>query len=89
MSDPRERSKPITFLAFMVIACLLLCRTASAAPSTALSKKSGPPTSKILVSGRGFENLQVPYCDVGSCFWGTIQLTEYNCVATSLEGENQ
>jgi outer membrane protein assembly factor BamB len=28
---------------------------ASAAPSITLSKKSGPPTSKILVSGRGFE----------------------------------
>jgi hypothetical protein len=89
MSDPQERSRPITFLAFMVIACLLLGRTASAAPSTALSKKSGPPTSKILVAGRGFENLQVPYCDARSCFWGTIQLTEYNCVATSLGGENQ
>jgi outer membrane protein assembly factor BamB len=28
---------------------------ASAAPSITLSKKSGPPTSKILVSGRGFD----------------------------------
>ena len=57
MSDPRERSKPIIFLAFMVIACLLLCRTASAAPCIEVSKKSGPPTSKILVSGRDFEQL--------------------------------
>jgi hypothetical protein len=35
---------------------LLLCGIASAAPSITLSKKSGPPTSKILVSGRGFKS---------------------------------
>jgi len=34
---------------------LLLCGIASAAPSITLSKKTGPPTSRILVSGRGFE----------------------------------
>jgi len=34
---------------------LLLCGLASAAPSIILSKKSGPPTSGILVSARGFE----------------------------------
>jgi outer membrane protein assembly factor BamB len=55
MFDPRERSQPITFLACLFVACLLLCGLASAAPSITLSKKSGPPTSKILVSGRGFE----------------------------------
>jgi outer membrane protein assembly factor BamB len=42
-------------LAFLFFACLLLCGIASAAPSITLSKESGPPTSKILVSGRGFE----------------------------------
>ena len=55
MSDPREHSQGITFLAFLFFACLLLCGIASAAPSITLSKKSGPPTSGILVSGRGFE----------------------------------
>jgi hypothetical protein len=55
MSDPRERSQPIANFAFLFFACLLLCGVASAAPSIALSKKSGPPTSGIRVSGRGFE----------------------------------
>jgi outer membrane protein assembly factor BamB len=34
--------------------CLLLLGSAIAAPSITLSKKIGPPTSKILVSGSGF-----------------------------------
>jgi len=51
----QQRSQPITFLASLFLACLLLCGVASAAPSITLSKKSGPPTSRILVSGRGFE----------------------------------
>src|ERR1022692_5065236 len=55
MSDPRERSRPTTFFTFLLSACLLLGGMASAAPTIALSKKSGPPTSRILVSGRGFE----------------------------------
>jgi outer membrane protein assembly factor BamB len=55
MFDPQERSQRITFLAGLFVASLLLCGVASAAPSISLSKKSGPPTSKILVSGRGFE----------------------------------
>ncbi len=55
MSDPRERSRPIIFIACPVVACLVFCGLASAAPSITLSKKSGPPKSKILVSGRGFE----------------------------------
>ena len=55
MSDPRERSQPTTFLAFLFFSCLLLSDLASATPFITLSKKSGPPTSKILVSGRGFE----------------------------------
>jgi len=49
-----ERSQSINFLAFLFGACLLLCGLASAAPFITLSKKSGPPTSRILVSGRGF-----------------------------------
>src|ERR1700722_13363660 len=55
MFSPRERFRPNTFLTFPFVACLLLSGIASAAPSISLSKKSGPPTSKILVSGRGFE----------------------------------
>src|SRR5579864_8734166 len=55
MLTPRERSQPIAISVFLPVACLLLCGIASAAPSINLSKKSGPPTSKILVSGRGFE----------------------------------
>src|ERR1700676_1471378 len=55
MSDPRERSQPIASHVFLLLACLLLCGIASATPSITLSKKSGPPTSKILVSGRGFD----------------------------------
>jgi PQQ enzyme repeat len=54
--NPRERSRPNTFLSFLLVACLLLSCMASAAPSITLSKKSGPPTSKILVSGRGFKS---------------------------------
>jgi hypothetical protein len=53
--NARERSRPNTFLAFPFVACLLPSGVASAAPSIALSKKSGPPTSEILVSGRGFK----------------------------------
>jgi outer membrane protein assembly factor BamB len=40
---------------FLLAACLLLSGIASAAPSITLSKNVGPPTSKILVSGVGFE----------------------------------
>jgi hypothetical protein len=54
MSDPRELSRTTTFFVTLFLACLLLSRTASAAPSIALSKKSGPPTTGIVVSGRGF-----------------------------------
>jgi outer membrane protein assembly factor BamB len=55
MSDPWERSRLITSCAFLLVTCSLLCGIAGAAPSIALSRKSGPPTSKILVSGRGFK----------------------------------
>src|SRR5580700_2008554 len=54
MSNP-TRFRPIYFLTFLSIACLLFTAIARAAPSITLSKKSGPPTSGILVSGRGFE----------------------------------
>jgi len=56
MSDPRNRSRPTTFFTFLLSACLLLGGLASAAPSITLSKKSGPPTSRIFVSGRGFKS---------------------------------
>src|SRR5208337_4777808 len=52
---PRTPSKLSVPRTFLIAACLLLCGTASASPSITLSKKSGPPTSQILVSGRGFE----------------------------------
>lgn len=55
MFNPRERSQPITFFASLLLACLLLCGIASATPSMTLSKKSGPPTTGIAVSGRGFK----------------------------------
>jgi outer membrane protein assembly factor BamB len=55
MFNPRKRSQPITFLAFLLVTSLL-CGVASAVPSITLSKESGPPTSKILVSGSGFES---------------------------------
>lgn len=55
MSSPREHFQPISFFVLVCSMCWLLCGTANAAPSISLSKKSGPPTSRILVSGRGFE----------------------------------
>ncbi|HSY65168.1 MAG TPA: PQQ-binding-like beta-propeller repeat protein [Terriglobales bacterium] len=55
MWTPRKRSQPIANFAFLFLACLLLCEMASGTPYITLSKKSGPPTSGILVSGRGFE----------------------------------
>lgn len=55
MFDSRERSRQLIFFAFLFLSCLLLRSTANAVPSITLSKKSGPPTSGILVSGRGFE----------------------------------
>jgi outer membrane protein assembly factor BamB len=54
MFNPRECSRQNIFLSFLVVASLLSA-IANAAPSISLSKKSGPPTSKILVSGRGFK----------------------------------
>ena len=55
MFNPRKRSQSNHFLPYLFIACLLFSEIASAAPSISLSKKSGPPTSKILVSGGGFK----------------------------------
>ena len=42
------------FLFFLFIASLVLCQAAASAPSITLSKTSGPPTSRIIVSGVGF-----------------------------------
>jgi outer membrane protein assembly factor BamB len=42
-------------VSLVVFVCGLFPGTALAAPSITLSKKIGPPTSKILVSGTGFE----------------------------------
>ena len=47
--------KRLSSAAVVFIASVLLANTATASPSITLSKKSGPPTSGILVSGRGFE----------------------------------
>jgi outer membrane protein assembly factor BamB len=55
MFNPGERSQPIGFCTFLLVACLLLSGISSAAPTITLSKKSGPPTSPILISGRGFQ----------------------------------
>jgi outer membrane protein assembly factor BamB len=66
MFNPPERSQRTTFFAFLLPACLLLSGLGSAAPTITLSKKSGPPTSQILVSGAGFGS------DVGvDIFFGT------------------
>jgi outer membrane protein assembly factor BamB len=54
MSNPQRRSQSNKFLAFLSAGCLLLCGLASAAPTITLSKRTGPPTSRILVSGHGF-----------------------------------
>ena len=51
----RKRPQPVAISLFIFVVWLLLCGMADAAPSITLSKKSGPPTSEILVSGRGFE----------------------------------
>jgi eukaryotic-like serine/threonine-protein kinase len=40
---------------FSLAACLMFSTVCLAAPSITLSKKTGPPTSQILVSGTGFE----------------------------------
>ncbi len=55
-SRPRKTpSSLFVFSTVLLVACLLLSGISSAAPRITLSKKSGPPTSQILVSGRGFE----------------------------------
>jgi outer membrane protein assembly factor BamB len=55
MFNPQERSQPLTFSPFLFLACLLLGGMASATPSITLSKRTAPPTSRILVTGRGFK----------------------------------
>src|ERR1700686_2037004 len=54
MLSPQERSQPINWCAFLFITCLLFSGLSSASPSIHLAKRTGPPTSGILVSGRGF-----------------------------------
>jgi outer membrane protein assembly factor BamB len=53
MSARWKHFQPIA-LGFLLVACLPLAAVASATPSITLSKKIGPPTSRILVSGHGF-----------------------------------
>ena len=54
MFNARMGSQPITFFACLFIACLFLSTMAIAAPSITLSRKTGPPTIGIRVSGSGF-----------------------------------
>ena len=54
MLNPRLSFRQIVFFAALFSACVLLSGIGNAAPSVTLSRKSGPPTSRILVSGRGF-----------------------------------
>jgi hypothetical protein len=54
-SQPRTPSRLFDSCSFLIAACLLLSGISIASPSINLSKKSGPPTSQVLVSGRGFE----------------------------------
>jgi outer membrane protein assembly factor BamB len=51
----RTPSKFSNSCGFLFVACLFLSGVSNAAPYITLSKKTGPPTSQILVSGRGFE----------------------------------
>ncbi len=57
MKPPSRLPKLSSLFPFtlMFVACLFLSGVSSAAPSITLSKTSGPPTTRILVSGRGFE----------------------------------
>jgi len=52
---PSKLSSLFESFSLMFVLCLLLSGVSGAAPCITLSKKSGPPTSKILVSGSGFE----------------------------------
>jgi len=53
--SPKALSGFLVFLTFVLVWCLHLSGASHAAPCITISKKSGPPTSQILVSGRGFE----------------------------------
>jgi outer membrane protein assembly factor BamB len=54
-NSPTAASASFLPCVFSVAACLMFSMVCLAAPSITLSKKTGPPTSQILVSGRGFE----------------------------------
>jgi outer membrane protein assembly factor BamB len=54
---PSARSFPavLAFWIYSLVACLLFSSVCTATPSITLSKKNGPPTSRVLVSGAGFD----------------------------------
>jgi hypothetical protein len=52
---PRTPCNLLESCTCLLVLCVLLSGVGHAAPSITISKKSGPPTSQILVSGRGFE----------------------------------
>ncbi len=55
MKPSRTPSKLSNSCTFLFFAFLLLSGISSATPRITLSKRTGPPTAQILVSGRGFE----------------------------------
>ena len=52
---PRTPCNLLEYCSYLLVWCLLLSGVCHAAPSITISRKSGPPTSQILVSGRGSE----------------------------------
>jgi hypothetical protein len=56
MSTPREGFQPFKFFALALITCLPLYSLAITSPSITLSKTSGPPTTRLRVSGQGFHH---------------------------------
>jgi outer membrane protein assembly factor BamB len=54
-NSPTAASGSFLRCVFSLAACLIFSTVCLAAPSITLSKKTGPPTSQIQVSGRGFE----------------------------------
>jgi hypothetical protein len=53
-SGTRKAAKLFDFCFLLFATSQLLCGVAGATPSITLSRKTGPPTISILVSGRGF-----------------------------------
>ena len=52
---PRTPSGLCNFCILLFVTCSFLSDVSSATPRINLSTRSGPPTSRILVSGQGFE----------------------------------